>query len=47
VHCENQQEVDEMWEKHAERKARVVQAMLRMKKLDIAGLEAAYRGPHS
>ncbi|HXM43711.1 MAG TPA: VOC family protein [Bryobacteraceae bacterium] len=78
VHCDDQQEVDEMWEKllaggkesqcgwlqdkyglswqivptvllemlqdqDAERKERVVRAMLQMKKLDIAGLEAAYR----
>jgi len=78
VNCENQQEVDEMWEKlldggaeiqcgwlkdkyglcwqivptvflemiqdqDAERKERVMRAMLQMKKLDIAGLEAAYR----
>jgi predicted 3-demethylubiquinone-9 3-methyltransferase (glyoxalase superfamily) len=77
VHCENQQEVDEFWEKltdggtevqcgwlkdkyglswqvvptvlmemmqdqDAQRKERVVKAMLQMKKLDIAGLEAAY-----
>ena len=78
VNCENQQEVDEMWEKlssggkeiecgwlkdryglcwqivpavffemmqdpDAERKERVIRAMFQMKKLDIAGLEAAYR----
>jgi predicted 3-demethylubiquinone-9 3-methyltransferase (glyoxalase superfamily) len=78
VHCENQQEVDEMWEKlsaggseiqcgwlkdkyglswqivptvffemiqdeDAERKARVMNAMFQMTKLDMAGLEAAYR----
>lgn len=77
VNCENQQEVDEMWEKlsaggkevecgwvadkyglswqivpaaliemmqdqDAERKQRVMKAMLKMKKLDIAGLQAAY-----
>jgi predicted 3-demethylubiquinone-9 3-methyltransferase (glyoxalase superfamily) len=77
VHCENQQEVDEFWEKltdggtevqcgwlkdkyglswqvvptvlmemmqdqDAQRKERVVKAMLQMKKHDIAGLEAAY-----
>ena len=80
VQCENQQEVDEMWEKlsdgggevqcgwlkdkyglswqivptvffemiqdqDAERKERVMKAMMQMKKLDIAGLEAAYRHP--
>jgi predicted 3-demethylubiquinone-9 3-methyltransferase (glyoxalase superfamily) len=80
VNCENQQEVDEMWEKlsdgggeiqcgwlkdkyglawqivptvffemiqdqDAERKERVMRAMFQMKKLDIAGLEAAYRQP--
>jgi len=80
VNCENQQEVDEMWEKlldggseiqcgwlkdkyglswqivptaffemiqdqDAERKERVMRAMFQMTKLDIAGLEAAYRGP--
>jgi predicted 3-demethylubiquinone-9 3-methyltransferase (glyoxalase superfamily) len=80
VNCENQQEVDEMWEKlssggqevqcgwlkdkyglswqivptvffemiqgpDAERKERVLRAMFQMKKFDIAGLEAAYRGP--
>jgi predicted 3-demethylubiquinone-9 3-methyltransferase (glyoxalase superfamily) len=79
VNCENQQEVDEMWEKlldggseiqcgwlkdkyglcwqivptvffemiqgeDAERKERVMRAMFQMKKFDIAGLEAAYRG---
>lgn len=78
VNCDNQQEVDEMWEKlsaggqeiecgwlkdkyglcwqivprifiemmqdqDAARKERVMKAMLKMKKLDIAGLEAAYR----
>jgi predicted 3-demethylubiquinone-9 3-methyltransferase (glyoxalase superfamily) len=78
VHCENQQEVDEMWEKlsaggseiqcgwlkdkyglswqivptvffemiqdeDAERKARVMNALFQMTKLDMAGLEAAYR----
>jgi predicted 3-demethylubiquinone-9 3-methyltransferase (glyoxalase superfamily) len=77
VHCDTQQEVDEMWEKlsaggqeiecgwvkdkyglswqivptvlikmmqdqDAARKERVMRAMLRMKKLDVAGLEAAY-----
>jgi len=77
VHCETQEEVDEIWEKlsdgggevqcgwlkdkfglswqivptvfiemmqdqDAERKERVMRAMFQMKKLDIAGLEAAY-----
>jgi|ERR1043166_124428 predicted 3-demethylubiquinone-9 3-methyltransferase (glyoxalase superfamily) len=77
VHCETQQEVDQMWEKlsaggqevecgwvkdkyglswqivpnvlfemlqdkDAERKERVMKAMLQMKKLDIARLDAAY-----
>jgi len=78
VHCENQHEVDELWEKltsgggqevecgwvkdkyglswqivpdvfiemlkdqDAARKDRVMKAMMTMKKLDIAGLEAAY-----
>jgi predicted 3-demethylubiquinone-9 3-methyltransferase (glyoxalase superfamily) len=32
-------------DRDAERKERVMQAMLKMKKLDIAGLEAAYRQP--
>lgn len=80
VNCENQQEVDELWEKlsdggsevqcgwlkdkyglswqivptvffemikdqDAERTQRVMRAMFQMKKFDIAGLEAAYRGP--
>ena len=79
VNCENQQEVDEMWDKlssggeeqcgwvkdkyglswqivptvllemmqdeDAGRKERVMRAMLQMKKLDVAGLEAAYRQP--
>ena len=78
VHCETQEEVDEIWEKlsdgggevqcgwlkdkfglswqivptvfiemmqdqDAERKERVMRAMFQIKKLDIAGLEAAYR----
>jgi len=78
VNCENQQEVDELWDKlaaggqeiqcgwvkdryglawqivpavllemikdqDAGRKNRVMQAMFKMKKLEIAGLEAAYR----
>ncbi len=77
VHCETQQEVDELWEKlseggkevqcgwlkdkyglswqivptvliemmkdqNAERKERVMKAMFKMKKLDIAGLNDAY-----
>ena len=79
VNCENQQEIDELWEKltgggqeiqcgwlkdkyglcwqivptrffemmgdpDAARTDRVMQAMFRMKKFDIAALEAAYRG---
>jgi predicted 3-demethylubiquinone-9 3-methyltransferase (glyoxalase superfamily) len=80
VNCENQQEVDELWEKlsdggleiqcgwlkdkyglswqivptvffemiedqDAERKDRVMTAMMQMIKFDIAGLESAYRSP--
>lgn len=41
VRCATQQDVDEFWE-DAERKQRVMRAMLQMKSLDIAGLEAAY-----
>jgi predicted 3-demethylubiquinone-9 3-methyltransferase (glyoxalase superfamily) len=79
VHCENQQEVDEFWQKlsaggkevqcgwlkdkfglswqivpdalvemmkdqDAARKERVTKAMMKMVKIDIAGLEAAYHG---
>ncbi|MGH7546548.1 MAG: VOC family protein [Gemmatimonadales bacterium] len=36
VNCKTQKEVDEFWEK------RVMEAMLEMKKIDIAGLKKAY-----